>query len=349
MVQLKTKLDYTKVDPSFKPMPKNGWLSTIDPDFAKVKEAADASVAQLWVPELDMAAFKAAWMVAPPAPEGCPVEGVDVATELRKIPMRDGAEIEVKIYKSKTPSAETPALAVRFHGGGWVVGGHITEEPENLLLAGKANVVVVSVDYRMAPEYLFPYAIDDCWDATKWAKANAESLGVDPERIIFLGGSAGGGLSTVVARRARDAGMTGVRAQVLNFPATCHPKFFPHDKYEGGSYQQNIDASVVDAVRMEFFLDAYIPEPTPNPDHSPLLAESLKGMPPALVQVAGLDPLRDEGIAYAERLQAEGVPVELHTYQGMPHCFYMFAAHPKSADYYSRTLEFVKKHAAKSG
>ncbi|KAL2757944.1 hypothetical protein ACRALDRAFT_1074762 [Sodiomyces alcalophilus JCM 7366] len=332
MVQLKAKPDYTKVDPNFKPLPKNGWLSTIDPEFAKVKDAADAAVAQLWEPGLDMAAFKAAWMSPPPAPEGCPVEGVDVATELRKIPMRDGAEIEIKIYKSKTPSAETPALVVRFHGGGWVVGGHTTEEPESLLLAGKANVVVVSVDYRMAPEYVFPYAIDDCWDAAKWAKANAASLGADPERIIFIGSSAGAGLA----------------AGALNFPAVCHPKFFPHDKYEGGSYQQNHDASVVDAIKMEFFLDLYIPNPTPDPGHSPLLADSLKGTAPALVQVAGLDPLRDEGIAYAERLQAEGVPVELHTYQGMPHCFYMFAAHPKSADYYSRSLEFVKKAAAKS-
>lgn len=84
-----------------------------------------------------------------------------------------------------------------------------------------------------------------------------------------------------MARRARDASMTGVRAQVLNFPAVCHPKFFPHDKYEGGSYQQNHDASVVDAIKMEFFLDLYLPNPTPDPDHSPLLSDSLKGTAPA--------------------------------------------------------------------
>lgn len=154
MVQLKSKAEYTKLDPNFKPLPKNGWLSTIDPEFAKVKDAADASVAQLWNPDFDIAAFKAAWLSPLPAPEGFPVDGVDVVTELRKIPVRDGAEIEIKIYRPKTPSAETPALAVRFHGGGWVVGGHVTEENESLLLAGRANVVLVSVDYRMCvPEY----------------------------------------------------------------------------------------------------------------------------------------------------------------------------------------------------
>ncbi|EGY13576.1 alpha/beta hydrolase fold-3 domain-containing protein [Verticillium dahliae VdLs.17] len=343
MVQLKSKAEYVTLDPNFKPLPKNGHLSTVDPEFAKVKDATDAAVAPMWEPGLDMDAFKAAWMAPPPAPQGCPVEGVDVVTELRTIPVRDGTQIGVKIYQSKRPTTDRATLAVRFHGGGWAVGGHSTEEPESLLMAGLGNVVVVSVDYRMAPEFKFPYAIEDSWDAARWAKKNAVSLGADPENIIFIGGSAGGGIAAVIAQKARDAGMTGVRGQILNFPVTCHPKFFPADKYEYGSYQQNHDASVVCARRMEFFLDLYLPDPQPHQDHSPLLAKTPKGLPPALVQVAGLDPLRDEGIAYAERLQAEGVPTELQTYQGMPHCFYMFAAHSKTSDYYARVLDFVKR------
>lgn len=113
------------------------------------------------------------------------------------------------------------------------------------------------------------------------AKSNAPSLGADPEKIILIGGSAGAGMATIIALKARDAGISGIRAQVLNFPVTCHPKFFPADKYEYGSYQQNFDASVVSALKMEFFLDLYLPDPSPDADHSPLLAESLKGLPPA--------------------------------------------------------------------
>lgn len=113
------------------------------------------------------------------------------------------------------------------------------------------------------------------------AKETAPSLGADPEKVILIGGSAGAGMATIIAMKARDAGLTGIRGQVLNFPVTCHPKFFPSDKYEYGSYQQNHDASVVSLLKMEFFLDQYLPDPKPETDHSPLLAESLKGMAPA--------------------------------------------------------------------
>lgn len=149
MVLLKSKSDYIPSDPGFKPLPKYGHLSKIDPEFAKVRDATDAAVAPMWEPELDMAAFKAAWMTAPPAPEGTPVEGRDVLTETRTFKARDGADVGVKIYKSASPSTDRAALIVRFHGGGWVVGGHCTEEPESLLLAGLGNAIVVSVDYRM--------------------------------------------------------------------------------------------------------------------------------------------------------------------------------------------------------
>lgn len=158
-----------------------------------------------------------------------------------------------------------------------------------------------------APEYKFPYAPNDCFDATKWCKDNALKLTVDAENIVLIGGSAGANLvrrgvetirvylgflicaylltltlqAAVVAIMARDEGITGIVGQALNFPATVHPKFAPTDKYELCSYAQNHDASVVDAVRMEWFLDHYMPEPTDDWRLSCLLTPSLKNLPPA--------------------------------------------------------------------
>ena len=193
------------------------------------------------------------------------------------------------------------------------------------------------------------------------SKNNAASLGVDPNKIILNGGSAGCNLASVVAILARDEGVTGIVSQMLNFPVTVHPKFAPRDKYEMKSWQQNADASVVNAVRLEWFVDQYTPEPSDDWRFSPLLAPSLKNLPPtckclfevlggfadifAVMTVAGYDPLRDEGLAYAERLEAEGNDIELHTYQGLPHCFYMLNTHPKTLEYYETIVAFVKKYS----
>ncbi|KAF3808849.1 AB hydrolase superfamily protein B1A11.02 [Colletotrichum gloeosporioides] len=373
MVHLKSKPDYTPLTPSFRPLPKNGHLANLEPEFAHVLKAADAAVAPFWKPELSLHDFRQAWLSPPPAPKGTPQEGVDVLAETRRIPVRDGAEVEIKIWRSKNAAAGADGKAVlgmRFHGGGWVVGGHMTEEPENLMLAGLGNVVVVSVDYRTAPEHKFPIPLNDCLDATKWVpppqssipltkpatnhrqcKSNASTLGIDPEKILLLGSSGGANIAIVTALRMRAEGVSGLLGQVLAFPVTCHPALMPSDKYELASYQQCHDAAIVDARKMEFFWDAYLPGPPggvePRAWHSPLLAAEggLKGLPPVLMQVAGADPLRDEAIAFAERLQEEGVTTELHTYQGMPHCFYMFEGHQSTTEYYSRVIGFVKKIA----
>lgn len=148
MVTTKDKAEYTAWKDDFKPLPKYGHLSELDPDFAQMKSAVDANIEQLWEPSLSFEDFCAMW-AAPPAPvPGSPVEGEDVLTETRKIPMRDGAEIEVKIYSAKDKKPGS-ALMLRYHGGGWVVGGHNTEHNESLIIAGRTNTVLVSVDYRM--------------------------------------------------------------------------------------------------------------------------------------------------------------------------------------------------------
>lgn len=154
MVHLKPVSTYAPPSPYFRPLPRNGHLGAADPALAPILSAADAAVAPLWHPALSLDEFRRAWLVPPPAPRGTPREGVDVGTETRMVPMRDGVEREVRIWRARTgPSRdgeeERPgALAMRFHGGGWVVGGHVTEEPGNLMLAGLGGVVVVSVDYR---------------------------------------------------------------------------------------------------------------------------------------------------------------------------------------------------------
>lgn len=145
---------------------------------------------------------------------------------------------------------------------------------------------------------------------------------------------------------ARDEGVSGVIGQVLNIPATCHPKFFPTSEYEYCSYGQNKDAPVINQPMMDWFWEQYMPDPKPEVYASPILAKSLHGLPPALIQVCGMDPLRDEGLAYAEKLEAHGVKVIVKTYQGLPHGFVMFPQLKATGEYLQNVVAFVKNCAA---
>lgn len=341
MVVTKSKAEYTP-DHTIFTSGKNSHLSTLDPGFASLKPTIDPLIEAVWEPSLSLEDFRKLWLNDQTPPPGCPVEGEDVVSETRMIPMRDGHEIEIKIYRKKGDD-RTKALMMRYHGGGWVVGGHCTEKAEDLLIAGRTNTTVVSVDYRMAPEWRFPYAANDCFDALQWCQKNASVLNVDPAKTLLNGGSAGGGLSLVTALTARDAGLP-LLAYVATFPVTVHPKYAPKDKYELKSFAENKNASVVNDVRLEWFTDMYMPEPCDDWRFSPLLAESLKGLPPAHIVVAGYDCLRDEGLAYAQRLKDEGNEVDLNVYAGLPHCFYMIGDHPKVRKYFDDMVAFVQKY-----
>jgi len=322
------------------PKPKYGYLSEIDPEFAPLREEIDKNFAALW--QLPMDEFKAAWLSAPvPLPEDAPLQGKDYEIEELQVPVTDGTKVGVRLYKPIKP-AKDAVLVLKAHGGGWVVGSHEVEEVENRMLAAHANAVVASVDYRMAPEYKFPYAINDCFDVLKWCKDNASKLGVNPNTIVTAGGSAGGNISAVLSQKARDEKFPGIVGQILNIPVTCHPRLFPADKYEYGSYQQNKDASVVDGPKMDWFWDQYLPNAEPEVYANPLLAKDLSGLPPALVQIAGMDPLRDEGLAYAEALKAAGVPVTLKTYKGLPHGFYLVPHLKQTREYWQSCVDFVR-------
>jgi acetyl esterase len=211
-----------------------------------------------------------------------------------------------------------PAL-VYLHGGGWVIGDLDTHDVVCRQLANGARCAVFSVDYRLAPEYRFPAAVDDCVAATKWIAAQAATLAIDPARIAVGGDSAGGNLATVVALAARDAGGPALCHQLLIYPATDQRLGFP-------SIAKNGEGYLLTQKGMQYFRGHYLPRESDWLDWraSPYLAKTLAGLPPAYVLTAGFDPLLDEGRAYAERLAKEGVATEYKEYPDMVHGFLLF-------------------------
>jgi acetyl esterase len=225
--------------------------------------------------------------------------------------------IPVRVYRPVGAKAgdALPAL-VYFHGGGWVIGDIETHDVLCRQLTAEAGIEVVSVDYRLAPEYKFPAAVDDAWAATKWVVANAGQLGADPGRIAVGGDSAGGNLAAAVAILAREAGGPAIALQVLLYPVTDAGT-------ETGSYRECGEGYLLTLDGMRWFFDHYLKSPAEASDWrvSPLRAPSHAGLPPALIVTAGFDPLRDEGEAYAQKLREAGVTVDYICYGGMIHGF----------------------------
>jgi len=245
---------------------------------------------------------------------------VEVASAVdRSIPGPQG-EIPLRIY-TPTGSAPFPIL-VYFHGGGWVLGSLETHDGVCRSLAAGAGCIVVSVDYRLAPEHRYPAAPDDCYAATQWVHAHASELGGDAKRIAIGGDSAGGNLTAVVAQMAHDRGAPPLVFQLLIYPAT-------DARYDTPSYRDNASGYLLTTDDMRWFWDHYLgdaPERRDEPYASPLRAKSLTGLPPALVITAEFDPLRDEGEAYAARLKQAGVPTRATRYDGTIHGFFGMGA-----------------------
>lgn len=223
--------------------------------------------------------------------------------------------IPIRIYRPDGPSRAP--LTTFFHGGGFVVCDLDTHDALCRRLCRESGTVVVSVAYRRAPEARFPAAVDDAVAATRWAVAQARNLGADPARVVVAGDSAGGNLAAVTALRLRDEAGPALAGQLLLYPVTDH--------YGAGhaSYRSYGDGYGLTAAAMRWFWDHYLPERTraAHPWASPLRASELGRTPPALVVTAGCDPLRDEGIAYAQRLARAGVPVDHHLFAGNIHGF----------------------------
>src|SRR5215468_7299404 len=230
-----------------------------------------------------------------------------------------GGEMPARIYM---PYGTGPfPVLVYFHGGGWVIGDLEAYDATCRALTNAAGCLVVAMEYRLAPEHKFPAAPEDCYAATCWVAANAAAIGGDPRRIAVGGDSAGGNLAAVVAQRARDRGGPTLVYQLLVYPVTNYG-------YDTTSYRENADGYLLTRDAMVWFWNHYLRSATDgdNPLASPLRANDLRGLPPAMVLTAEFDPLRDEGEAYAMRLQEAGVPVTLKRYAGAIHGFFSLGA-----------------------
>lgn len=245
-------------------------------------------------------------------------EGVDEVASLRdiEIPGPAGA-VPARVYVPDAGPSPLPVV-VYFHGGGWVLGGIESHDGTCRSLANASGAVVVSVDYRLAPEHPFPAAVEDCWAATVWVAEHAVELGADGSRLAVAGDSAGGNLAAVVALLARDAGAPAVRGQLLVYPVTDASMSHP-------SIEENGEGYFLTKADMDWFYGHYAPDRPADWRLSPLLADC-SGAPPALVLTAEFDPLRDEGEAYAQRLGDAGVPVEVSRKNGLIHGFFGMTA-----------------------
>ncbi len=208
-----------------------------------------------------------------------------------------------------------PPITMYFHGGGFAVGDLDTHDGTARNHAVGAGTVVVSVDYRLAPEHPYPAAVDDVWAATRWVADHADEFGADGARLAVAGDSAGGTLSAVVAQLARDSDGPPIVFQLLWYPSTMWDNSLP-------SFAENADAPILDRGAIDAFSRWYAGEvdlADPPPGLAPGRAADLTGLPPAYVAVAGHDPLRDDGARYAELLAAAGVTVELHLADTLVH------------------------------
>ena len=223
--------------------------------------------------------------------------------------------LPVRLYKPEG-AGDTPPLVVYFHGGGWVIGSIEAYDATCRALASASGCAVASVEYRLAPETSFPAAPEDCYAATRWLAENASEFGVDGDRLAVAGDSAGGNLAAVVSLMARDRGGPRISYQVLIYPAVDVLGEYP-------SREENAEGYFLTSRAMRWFYGHYIQDEShaKDPLASPLLADDHSELPPAMIVVAGYDPLRDEGEAYAKKLGEAGVEVKVSRNDGMIHGF----------------------------
>lgn len=250
------------------------------------------------------------WVVGRPDP--------GVTSESRRIVARDGHQLKVRIHR---PEASEPLpLLLHFHGGGFVIGNVGVYDPYLTTIAAAARVVVVTVAYRMAPEYRAPLAVHDCRDATAWALERADEIGARADSVGVTGDSAGGNLAAGMAQHLRDRGVRGLRHQALAYPA---PDLTERELDDLQALDQHYPILTPDMLRS--FRSLYLGEE--GDDRDPIVSPAhgdLTGLPPALVQTAEMDPLRPDGETYVGALREAGVEVRHTMYRGAPHGFINF-------------------------
>jgi acetyl esterase len=249
----------------------------------------------------------------------------------------EGGQILVRVV---TPTERPHGVLVYYHGGGWVLGAVPEFDTLGKVLAQRTGMTTVLVDYRLAPEHRYPTPIEDSWKALQWISDNRDTLGDGP--LVICGDSAGGNIAAVLAQRAKAAGAPEIDLQVLVYPVT-------DADMDTGSYHDPANQLMLSRQTMVWFWDHYAPDVASRkePDASPLKAEDLSGLPPALVLTAEHDPLRDEGEAYARRLAWAGVPVDHRRFGGQMHGFFtMVNLLPGSAAAIDFVIDGIASHLA---
>ncbi|MFJ3448722.1 alpha/beta hydrolase fold domain-containing protein [Pseudomonas sichuanensis] len=263
---------------------------------------------------LETLAPKDARAVLSTAQAGVKVDVSGIRVERRTI-QADGQPLQIRVVRPEGATGELPVFMF-FHGGGWVLGDYPTHERLIRDLVVGSGAAAVYVDYTPSPEAQFPTAINQAYAATRWVAEHGKEIGVDGSRLAVAGNSVGGNMAAVVAIKAKEAGTPKLRFQALLWPVT-------DANFNNASYNQFAEGHFLTRNMMQWFWNSYTTDPRQRDDihASPLRAslEQLKGLPPALVQTAEMDVLRDEGEAYARKLDAAGVPVTAVRYNGMIH------------------------------
>jgi acetyl esterase len=239
-----------------------------------------------------------------------------------------GGDIPLRIYTPVAAKSEKLPTLVFFHGGGYVIGNIETHDGLCRMFANDANVRVISVEYRLAPEHKFPAAIEDAYAAVCWIEANAAQLGVDANHVAVGGDSAGGGLAAAVAQIAKEKGAPKIAFQMLLFPVTQIGDVTT-------SMRDFAQGYFLERATLDWFFKHYLPDGVDRADIriSPLHAKDFAGLPPAYIMLGGFDPLHDEGAAYAEKLREAGVAVAVADYPSLVHDFiYMQAVLPQAPE-----------------
>ena len=268
------------------------------------------------------------------------LSGIEVSNKTIE---QDGITVPITIVRPQGATGKLPVFMF-FHGGGWILGDFQTHERLVRDLVVQSGAVAVFVNYTPSPEARYPVAINQAYAATRWVAAHGNDIGVDGSRLAVVGNSVGGNMAAVVALMAKNKGTPAIRYQVLFWPVT-------DANFENGSYDQFAEGHFLTRNMMKWFWDNYTTDITQRNEiyASPLLAttEQLKGLPPALVQTAEMDVLRDEGEAYARKLDAAGVGVTAVRYNGMIHDFGLLNALSEVPGTRSAVLvasEELKKH-----
>jgi acetyl esterase len=306
-------------------------------------------------PEIEAVLAAMASLNAPPLSQGTPeaaragfrVMTVDLRRPESVVPVKETEDVTIpsdqggiaaRIYRPDT-AGPTPTI-VFVHGGGFVIGDIETHDNQARAVCAGTDSVVVSIDYRLAPEAPWPAAVDDAYTAVEWAASSIDSLGGDASRLAVAGDSAGGNIGAIIAQRCRDDGPA-LAAQFLIYPGV--------DMDPDGPYQSRIDNAegyFLTADDMTWFLNHYVGAEFDftDPVMSPIKAADLRGLPPAVVATAEFDPLRDEGDAYVDALRAADVKVDAQCYPGMIHGF--FDMGPLSAGAQAATDDAIKRFRA---